>query len=470
MQLLLAISPIIILIITLSIFKIAAHKAAVISFLFGTIISYFYFGTGVKTIQCATLNGVKTGLFPIALVIISALYTYGITVSSGAMEKIKESLKCVSLNEEVLMLLIICGFGNFMEGMAGFGTAVGVPAALLVGIGINPYKAVISALIANTAPTAFGSIGVPITTLSDVGCLNPLKLSGVTSAIQLSVMAIVPFCVLFVANGFNSIKRYWKLALITDIAFLVPWWGIAKFVGCELPDIIGGISVMLVLGFFGRDDKHTKNITFKSVMYAWLPFSLVVFALSILAFVPSEYKISPGIVIFIAATIGGLLQKLSPLRLVKEFYQTFLKYHKAIVTICMVLALSKVMDESGMIKVMATALVDSTGRFVAFFSPLVGALGGFVTGSGTSSSVLFGGLQVDTAKNLGFSPEWFAAANVMGAGIGKMISPQSIAIGAAATSLIGKEGDILKKTFMYFVPIIIWVSLICGLLANIKLD
>jgi lactate permease len=463
MDVVLSLLPILVLIVALSIFKLESYKAVLLALLVGAIVASLYFGVGIKTLVSTSFDGVKTGVMPISFVIVSALFTYGITILSGAMEVIKDSLRSVSSDESVIMLLIICGFGNFMEGMAGFGTAVAIPAALLVGLGISPIKAVLGALVANTAPTAFGSVGVPIMTLSKVGMMDRYVLSHFGSLMQLSVMVIVPFFVLFVSGGWMAIRKKWKLAILTDLAFLIPWCLSAIYLGCELPDILGGISVMLVLGLKRRGD---KIIPFRKVMFAWLPFTFVVISLVIYSLSPEKFRLTQGIYILVAAFLGGLLQKIKFLDLIREFGKTILKYRNPLITVCTVLALANIMRDARMIHQIAGYLVSVTGNNYPYVAPLVGALGGFVTGSGTSSSVLFGGLQYDTAQYLKYTPEWFAIANVMGAGIGKMICPQSIAIGAGAVSLLGQESEILKKALYYFVPVIILGCLISGLFAR----
>lgn len=459
----LSLLPILVLIIALSIFKLESYKAALVAFLVAAAVALLYFSLGCKELLSTSLAGVKTGIMPISFVIVSALFTYGVTILSGAMETIKESLKSVSSDESVIMLLIICGFGNFMEGMAGFGTAVAIPAALLVGMGISPIKAVVGSLVANTAPTAFGSVGVPIMTLSKLGDMDRQLLSQFASLMQLSIMAIVPFFVLLASGGWKTLREKWKLALLTDIAFLIPWCLSAYFLGCELPDILGGISVMLVLGLV---KKNGARIPFKRVMFAWLPFTLVVLSLIIYSLSPENLRLPQGVYIAIAAFIGGLAQKIKFLTLVREFVKTIFKYRNSLITVCTVLALANIMRDAKMIHHIADSLVSLTGCGYPYVAPLVGALGGFVTGSGTSTSVLFGVLQYDTAQCLKYTPEWFAIANVMGAGIGKMICPQSIAIGAGAVSLLGKESDIFKKALVYFVPVIIIACLISGLFSR----
>jgi lactate permease len=463
MGIFLSLLPILVLIIALSIFKLESYKAVLVAFLVAAAVALLYFSLGCKELLSTSLAGVKTGIMPISFVIVSALFTYGVTILSGAMETIKESLKSVSSDESVIMLLIICGFGNFMEGMAGFGTAVAIPAALLVGMGISPLKAVVGSLIANTAPTAFGSVGVPIMTLSKLGDMDRQLLSQFASLMQLSIMAIVPFFVLLASGGWKTLREKWKLALLTDIAFLIPWCLSAYFLGCELPDILGGISVMLVLGLV---KKNGARIPFKRVMFAWLPFTLVVLSLIIYSLSLENLRLPQGVYIAIAAFIGGLAQKIKFLTLVREFVKTIFKYRNSLITVCTVLALANIMRDAKMIHHIADSLVSLTGCGYPYVAPLVGALGGFVTGSGTSTSVLFGVLQYDTAQCLKYTPEWFAIANVMGAGIGKMICPQSIAIGAGAVSLLGKESDIFKKALVYFLPVIIIACLISGLFSR----
>ena len=403
-------------------------------------------------------------LYPICLVILAALFTYAVTVESGAMEKIRSGLAAVSDDRRVLALLIVWGLGTFMEGMAGFGTAVAIPTAILVGIGFDPMKAVLMCLVANTTPTAFGSVGVPMLTLvRESGC-EESSLFVVTALLELAVTAAGPFLILLVADGWRGFKGMWGYLLVADVAFLVPWLLAAKYICCELPDVLGGISVMMSVGLIASRGRASRGLG--EQVAAWAPFGCVVAVLAVAAFLPPHVrKFTPaGGLIVLAALCGGRMQGLGFMRMLKLLLATAVKYRKAFITIVSVLVAARLLERVGAIGLLAEGLVGLTGKAYPFFSTAVGALGGAITGSGTNSSVLFAKLQVDAAAAIGVSPTLLAAANMMGAGIGKMVCPQSVAIGVAAAGLgSGGAKEVVRRILPYFVAVLVAACLVTGL-------
>ncbi len=445
----LSILPILVLLLALAALKLAAWRAALLAFASGAAIALFWKSLGVRELAEAAAGGVATGLFPIGLVIIAALFTYAVVEQSGAGAVIRDGLASLSADRRYLALLVAWGFGNFMEGMAGFGTAVAIPCAILVGAGFDPLKAVLCCLVANTTPTAFGSVGVPTMVLAHETGLDAARLTKTIAFLQIAATSLSPFLILFVADGWRGLKEKWLLGVVADFAFLVPWLAVAAFAGCELPDVAGGLCVMLALALAG----DRKSIDFRRQAWAWMPFAFVIAALAANAAMPQGRKLSPGILILAAAFAGGLCQRIKPLRLAALLTATARKYALAILTICTVLALAKTMSASGMTSAIAGAIVAATGKGYAAVSGVIGALGGFVTGSGTSSNVLFGSLQVSVATS---EPEkfLFAAANIMGAGLGKMLCPQSIVLGCAAAGLSGRESEVMGRAVSYFAIVI----------------
>lgn len=499
----LAILPIVWLIIALSALKVPGHKACVIALVITAILAAGYWKLSIVGTLTAGLEGVLNALWPICLVIIAALFTYNLSLETGAMDQIKKMLASVSADQRVLLLIIGWGFGNFMEGMAGFGTAVAIPASMLAAIGVNPILSVLACLVANTTPTAFGSVGVPTVTLASVTGLDALSLSGSVAMIQGILTFLSPFVMVFiVGKGFKAIKKVLPMILIASLSFTVPWFIAAQVIGCELPDIIGSIICMVCLVVASRflnknpepeyaitisEEEGEKKFSVSEGIKAWSPFILIFLLLmftstlcppihNLIADIKTTVTVysgegagtltfswinTPGVMIFIAAIIGGVIQGASAGTMGRVFVETLKKYWKTILTICSVMATAKIMGYSGMISDIANLLVVVAGSFYPLISPLIGALGAFVTGSGTSTCVLFGGLQSQTALSLGLNPSWTAAANVLGAGIGKMICPQSIAIGASAIGAVGSESKILRAVFKYFVIYVVIAGIIC---------
>ena len=499
-----AVIPILWLMIALSKLKMPGFKACVIAFLLAAILAFTFQKMPFLDVSTAALEGALIALWPICLVIIAALFTYNLTLETKAMEDIKGMLSTVSKDKRILMLLIGWGFGNFMEGMAGFGTAVAIPAGILMSLGLDPIRTVVACLVVNSTPTAFGSVGVPTITLASVAGVDPGVLSANVAVIQALLMFLSPFfMVVIIGGGIKALKGVFGITLAATVSFTVPAFFTAKYVGPELPDILGSICCMICLTLYAlwfyrnRTDKDylvetmaentSKRLTFAQAVKAWCPFVLIfILLLATSKLVPSINKPlssikssiqiftgasakkigftwinTPGIIIFIAAAIGGLIQGASLGRQLKVFGKTLKSNWKTIVTISSVVAAAKVMDYSGMVANIAAFLVAVTGSYFPLISPLIGVIGAFVTGSGTSTNVLFGSLQAQTAAAIGASPEWLAAANGMGAGIGKMICPQGIAIGAAAVNAVGSESKILAKAVKYCIIFFVVAGLVC---------
>ena len=500
----LAMLPIIWLIAALSGLKMAGHKACVIALVVTMALAIGYWRLNVLCTATAALEGALNALWPICLVIVAALFTYNLTLKTGAMELIKKMLAGVSRDKRVLALIIGWGFGNFMEGMAGFGTAVAIPASMLAGIGLDPMSAVLGCLVVNSTPTAFGSVGVPTVTLASVTGLEAVPLAGSVVVIQCILTFISPFLMVCICGkGIKALKGMFPTTLIASLSFTVPWFFTAQFIGPELPDIIGSICsmgcIIAAAKIFNKnpDEEYAiqisenrqsqENMTVGTGVKAWSSFILIFLLLMItstlcppihnaIAGIKSSVVVyageggnalgfswinTPGVMIFIAAIIGGLIQGASVKDMAEVFLETLKKYWKTILTICSVMATAKIMSYSGMISDIAKFLVAAAGPFYPFIAPFIGALGAFVTGSGTSTCVLFGGLQSETALALGLNASWMAAANVMGAGIGKMICPQGIAIGAGAINAVGSESKILSAVFKYFLLYVILAGVIC---------
>lgn len=499
----LALAPIIWLMIALSVLKMPGYKACIITVIITAIESIAIWKFSPVNMITAALEGALNALWPICIVIVAALFTYNLSLETGAMEKIKKMLAGVSTDQRVLALLIAWAFGHFMEGMAGFGTAVAIPAGILIALGMEPLPVVIGCLVVNSMPTAFGSVGVPTTTISNITGLDVVKLSADTAKIELLIFMLLPFFLVFiVGKGFKAFKGMIGMIIVAAVSFIVPMFIFATFVGPELPDIIGAICSMIAIVIFARMRKGevpeeyraktsesadaSGSLTLREAVIAWAPFLLIFVLLVLTSLVPAikeplssikssfhiyagnpDSKLSftwintPGVIIIISAVIGGLIQGASPATLLRVFGNTVKSNVKTIVTIMSVLATAKIMGYAGMTPDIAAFLVTATGTFFPFISPLIGTLGGFVTGSGTSTCVLFGPMQAETASAIGADPSWLVAANTCGAGIGKMISPQGIAIGAASAGLTGSESKILSNVVKYCVIFVIIAGALC---------
>ena len=336
--------------------------------------------------------------------------------------------------------------------------------------------------------------------MANITGMDVVNIAGHVALIQLVVSFIIPFiAVIVIGGGVKALRGLVPFILIADIAFLVPQYIAANIIGPDLPDILGAIVSMVVMIIAAKKLPMKKypeyevesggglNMTLGEAAVAWSPFILIFFFLLLsstlvpiihdpLASINSKISFyagenpatltfywinTPGVLILIAGFIGGLIQGASVGTILGVLGTTVKNNVKTILTICSVLAVAKIMGYSGMISDIAKVLVAVTGSYFPLISPLIGTIGGFVTGSGTSTTALFGQLQVETANAIGAEPVWLAAANLMGAGIGKMICPQSIAIGTAAVNLSGVESKILSKTALYTVLFAAIGGIIC---------
>jgi lactate permease len=399
-----------------------------------------------------------------------------------------------SPDRRVQALLIAWGFGAFLEAAAGFGTAVAIPAAILIGLGFNPFFAAMLCLIANTVPVAFGAVGIPVITLAKVADLDVMRLT-LAVAIQLTpFIIIIPVALIrIMTKSFAGLKGVIGMALAAGIFFALPQLLVAIYMGPELAAIVGAVMSMVavvvyntvsppkvVWRFPGETAEAGKQIGLKTSvreqLIVWSPYIfLFVFILGtsnvicpfvsgLLGIVHTSFSVysgpggkpvdidwilTPGTLIMIGALLGGFLQGISLPSLGVVLKKTCKQLQKTTITVVSIVALARVMSYSGMIGDIAVALAQLTGGFYPFIAPVIGALGTFVTGSDTNANVLFGALQKQTALQIGADPTWITAANTTGATAGKMISPQTIAIATSATGQIGMEGNLLRATIGY---------------------
>ena len=505
---LLAMLPIIWLIIALSGLKMAGHVACPIALIITVIEALFLWKQKIIDVLTGGLEGFAMAIWPICLVIVAAVFTYNLVVHTKNMELIKKMLTSVSKDKRILVLIISWGFGGFMEGMAGFGTAVAIPAGILCGLGFDPIFAAMICLVANTTPVAFGSIGIPTVTAANVTGVSP-HMTASYVVLQLAIMVIlVPFFLVFItgkhegAKGLGDYKEILFITLMSGVSFLIPQYLTAKFIGAELPAVIGSVCSMAVTIILAKvmlkgksskfdveieEKEDERSLTVKDALVAWSPFILVlVFLLLTSTLVPAihdplsaiksnvpiytgegaapytfTWVATPGVLILIAAFIGGIIQKCPIGEIFGVLGKTIVQMLKTIITIMAVLATAKIMGYSGMTQSIADFIVRVTGSFYPLVAPLIGSIGTFVTGSSTSSSVLFSKLQASTGAELNINQIWLVAANTVGSTAGKIISPQSIAVATAATATVGKESEILTKVIKYFVLFAVIYGLVC---------
>lgn len=488
-----AMIPVLWLIVSLGVLKMPAHKTCSFTVILSLAIAIICWRMKFIDGITATVEGMAIALWPILLVIVAALFTYNLAVETKTMDVIKKMLSSITTDKRIQVLILAWGFGGFLEAVAGYGTAVAIPASILASLGFNPLFAAVICLLANTVPTAFGALGIPVTTLATVTGLEVVHLSYVTSIQLAGFIVLIPFLlVILTEKSIKALKGVVGITLVSGITFAVPQIFIAKYLGADLPALVASICSMactiLMAKAMNKEKVETKEdkIGLKEGVLAWLPYILLCGLIliasplvpsinSLLAKASSNIHIytgdatsttafswinTPGMMILIATFIAGLIQKLKFTYMLDVLKRTIIQLKTSFITIMSIVAISKIMSHSGMTSSISFGLCAITGSFYPLIAPLLGAIGTFVTGSDTSANILFGALQTEAAKSLSIDPYWIAAANTAGATAGKMISPQSIAIATSATGLIGSEGKILSTTVKYCLGYVIILGLI----------
>lgn len=488
-----AMIPVLWLIVSLGVLKMPAHKTCSFTVILTLAIAIICWRMKFIDGITATVEGMAIALWPILLVIVAALFTYNLAVETKTMDVIKKMLSSITTDKRIQVLILAWGFGGFLEAVAGYGTAVAIPASILASLGFNPLFAAVICLLANTVPTAFGALGIPVTTLATVTGLEVVHLSYVTSIQLAGFIVLIPFLlVILTEKSIKALKGVIGITLVSGITFAVPQIFIAKYLGADLPALVASICSMactiLMAKAMNKEKVETKEdkIGLKEGVLAWLPYILLCGLIliasplvpsinSLLAKASSNIHIytgdatsttafswinTPGMMILIATFIAGLIQKLKFTYMLDVLKRTIIQLKTSFITIMSIVAISKIMSHSGMTSSISFGLCAITGSFYPLIAPLLGAIGTFVTGSDTSANILFGALQTEAAKSLSIDPYWIAAANTAGATAEKMISPQSIAIATSATGLIGSEGKILSTTVKYCLGYVIILGLI----------
>jgi lactate permease len=476
-------------------------------------IALLIYGMPLKLAMLSTLHGSLYGLFPISWIIISAVFLFNVTVKSGQFEVIKSFMASITPDRRLQALLIAFSFGAFLEGAAGFGAPVAISGAMLVGLGFNPLYAAGLCLIANTAPVAFGSVGTPIIMASRMSDIPELAISQMVGRTLPLLSLLIPFYLVTLMSGFKKSLEVMPAILVSGISFAFVQWFTSNYMGPMLPDILAGIASILSLLFLLKYWKPKSIWRFKEepalqtsveikytslqILRAWSPFIIMTLFIIAWGFQPVKdilnsigfikfkipgldnailqpdgnplpikafdfnYLSTPGTAVVFATLISIPLIGISIRESIKIFGATLKQLMFPIITIAAVVGYAFIANYAGMSITMAGALA-STGVLFPFFSPILGWLGVFLTGSDTSANALFGKLQAQTADTLGFDPLVTVSANATGGVTGKMISPQSIAVGAAAVGLVGKESDLFRFTFKHsFIMLFIVCVLTC---------
>jgi lactate permease len=493
--------PIVLLLASIAVFRIRIHLSALIGLGAALINALVLFRMPAKSAAAAAVYGGAFGFFPIGWIILNVIFLYDITVKRGCFESLRRMLLEFVPDRRIQLLLVAFCFGAFIEGIAGFGAPVAITGAILIQLGFPPVKASVLCLIANTAPVAFGSLGIPITTLQQVTGLDLLKLSAMAGR-QLPLFSlIIPFWLMAADGGWRKSLEVWPASLAAGLAFAIPQFILSNFHGPWIVDTVSGACSVAAVVILMRFWKPVTNLavaptlrestatgvalTPRDRMLAAMPWVILTFFIVVWSaprfkiaadsfFAPkipvpwlhnvvmrsppvsgntpkaerAEYNLNllsaSGTAILAAALLTGFVCRFSPRELLKMYGQTFWRIRLSLVTIVAMLALGNVTRFSGADATLGLAMAQ-TAWLYPFFGTLLGWLGVALTGSDTASNVLFGSLQTITAHQLGLSPVLMAAANSSGGVMGKMVDAQSIVVASTATNAFGHEAAILKQ-------------------------
>ena len=527
-----ALIPIIFFFLALAVFRLKGSVAGTITVVLALLVSLFAYQVPVTIAFASMIYGFFYGLWPIAWIIIGAVFLYKISVKTGQFNIIRSSILSITEDQRLQMLLVGFAFGTFLEGAAGFGAPVAITAALLVGLGFKPLYAAGLCLIVNTAPVAFGAMGIPIIVAGQVSGVDTMEISQMVGRQLPFMVPIVLFWIMGIMDGWRGIKETWPAVIVAGGSFAIAQYLTSNFVGPELPDITAAIASLVTLTillkywkpkhifrFADQDANVDENLeaqkqqkySIGQIAKAWSPFMILTVMVTIWSVKPFKdlftkdgalhdlvisikvpylhqlvQKMPPvvpeiknydaifkfdwfsatGTAIFIAAVITILFLKMKPKEAVVTFGETLNELKTPIYSIGMVLAFAFIANYSGMSATLALALAH-TGKAFTFFSPFLGWVGVFLTGSDTSANALFGALQATTARQIGVPEVLLVAANTSGGVTGKMISPQSIAIACAAVGLVGKESDLFRFTVKHSIVFTIMMGILITLQAYV---
>lgn len=511
--------PIFVLLGAIGIFEVRAHIAAALGLVAALTVAIAVYGMPVQIAAMAAIYGAAFGLLPIGWIILNVLFLYQLAHEKGEFAVLQRSIGAISNDRRLQLLFIAFSLGAFFEGAAGFGTPVAVTAAMLIGLGFSPLSASGLSLIANTAPVAFGALGTPVIALAAVTGLDLHELSAMVGRQLTPFSVLVPFWLIWAFVGFKKMLEVWPPILVAGVAFAVPQYVISNFHGPWLVNVVAAISSMACLALFLKVWRPAVPMTempaspqdamsveparplltdsVAAVRRAWTPWViLAVFVfiwgvpqvraaldglwlekMPVAGLHEMVQKVPPvvaaphvesaifnfnllsatGTGIFVAAIISGLYLGYSATGLVQMYGRTLHLVRYSLMTISCMMAIGFVTRYAGTDATMGLALAQ-TGWAYPFFGTLIGWLGVALTGSDTSSNVLFGGLQRVTAEQLGLNPVLMAAANSSGGVMGKMIDAQSIVVASTATKWYGHEGAILRFVFFHSVALAVLVG------------
>ncbi|SEF29586.1 lactate permease [Amycolatopsis pretoriensis] len=536
---LLAALPIVVLLVALGVVRLSAHLSAALALVTALGVALLLYRMPAALAFDSAAMGVLFGVWSVAWIAFHAVYFHNVTVATGRFDAIKRVLAGFSEDRRLQALLIAFGFGALLEGVAGGGSPIAITAAMMAALGFPPVKAVVLALLANTAPVAFGGLGNPLIVLGRLTApIMHLKQDQATELFsaavgrQVPVLAlIIPAFLVVVLAGWKRMLEVWPAVLTAGLAFAAMQFVASNYISASLVDVLAALTAMAALWVLTRfwqpasvwrfegEESAVKNLgaarSERGALYAWMPYIILILAIflsrigTIFKNLPTwldltkllhradwifawpglhnhvvqhppitaknapyaatftvDFLFSPGTVALIAAVIAGFAMGGRAKLLLKTYRETLFQMRWALATIFMILAIAFVMNYSGATQTLGLALA-TTGAVFPLFSAYIGWLGVFLTGSDASTNSLFGPMQVISAQQLNLNPILAGATNTSGGVMGKMISPQNLSIGATAIGQSGKEGSLLRQTFLWSLLLTAVVGVISLLQATI---
>jgi lactate permease len=529
--------PLITLFVLLGGLKMKAHWAGLISLAVALIVSIAVYSMPVGQAFDSAAEGAAFGLFPIMWIVVNAVWIYTMTVKTGDFAVLRRTFGSISSDQRIQAVIIAFSFGALLEALAGFGTPVAITSVMLIALGFKPIKAASVALVANTAPVAFGAIAIPIVTLAQVTGLDKQDLGSMVGRQTPFVALIVPFILVFIVDGLRGIRQTWPVVFVGAFTFGLLQFLTSNYISVELTDVVASlVSVLSMVVFLqvwqpseplegeavaggarpaiagaetanpaverevGRGDGGGDSAG--AIVRAYAPYLIIIAVFALAQWGPIKdflanrthllqwpglhitngkgkdlmsltYKLdwaaAAGSLLLVCGVITALALRIRPRIALEAYRETLNQLKWAILTVAAVLALAYVMNQSGQTTTIGMWAAGAGSAF-AFLSPIIGWLGTAITGSDTSSNSLFGVLQVTAAKDAGLNPILLAAGNSSGGVLGKMISPQNLAIGAAAVGMGGQEGDLFRKVVKWSLIMVLVMAVLVLLQSKSVLD
>lgn len=499
--------PIVFFFVVLVVLKVKGYWAGLMTAVLAIILAVLVYHMPVDLAVVSAIHGFVYGFFPIGWIVLAATFLYNLTVETGQFEVIKKSISSITDDRRLQVLLICFCFGAFLEGTAGFGTPVAITAAMLVGLGFRARYAACLALLANTAPVAFGGLGIPVLVAAQVTGLDGNTIAKMLAWVLPLIGIIIPFYIVIVMSGIKGVFEILPAICICSASFAIVLGVTCYYLGPVLPDITASIACLVCMTLFLKVwkpahifrfdndvpiEEHKEKLKTKDVIRAWSPFIILIIMIadwgikSVLALLNTVSVAFPvpiihnavisgtthqaipmlfnfnwlsaaGTAILLSAIISCFVLRVSRNTAWTVFLNSCKQLKWTFVVIGSVLGYAYVGNNSGMITTMGY-FVATSGALFPLFASIIGWIGTFVTGSDTSANALFGKLQTTAFEAIGSSGLLGLGANLAGGGLGKMISPQSIAIAAAVTNIVGQEGELYKFSMKHSIILLSIVS------------